>query len=187
MISAGAIASITWLFEKALLNNSVRSAADRCAVSFHADIVPDNAPQRLITLNISSYLFRVVALFGFNRDAATVAYFARLMQRGDVMLEEKALLDALEEFANMVCGEVNRGLSASFRHVGMSTPFVLENGCLGHLAILKPAQTQTIKVVINDSVIFEVIVCTCVDAATTLDFRVDRAEQETSSGELEMF
>ncbi len=190
MISSNASASLEWLFEKSLRDNVVHDPADSCVVTFFSGVAPQDAKKqrRLVALNISSYLFRIVTLFGFDADAATAAQFARIMRRSDELLEGQALLDAFEEFANMVCGEVNRGLAATFRHVGMSTPFVLENSCLNYLTILQPSQVQTLRVAINDAVNLDVVVCICLDSETDLDFRIDRSEQvEASSGELEMF
>jgi len=190
MISASAIASMEWLFDKALRDNSILGPEDNCVVASQADLAlpVGSATHRLVVLNISSYVFRIVALFDFGTDAATVAHLAKIMRRGDEILKGQALLDAFGEFVNRICGEVNRGLSTNFRHVGMSTPFVLENTCVNYLSILKPSQVSTFEVAINDAVHFEAIVCICVDSATSLDFKIDRlAHEETSSGELELF
>jgi len=190
MISANAVASIEWLFEKALRDNNIPGPEDNCVVRVKAHMPPTDTSttHRLVVLNISSYVFRIVALFDFDTDAATVAHLSKIMSRGDEIHEERVLLDTVGEFANRICGEVNRGLSASFRHVGMSTPFILEETCLSYLSILKPSQVRMFEVAINDAVRFEVIVCICVDSETSLDFQTDRSvHEETSSGELELF
>lgn len=189
MISSNAIASIEWLFENSLRDNVVRGAEDSCVVTFHADLpsVASKTPRRLFVLNISSYVFRIVTLFEIGTDAATVEQISKIMGSDDA-LKDQALLDAFGEFANRICGEVNRGLTRIFRHVGMSTPFILENSCLSYLSILGPSHVLTLKVVINDLVNFDVVVCICVDDETNLDFQVERAAQaEASSGELELF
>lgn len=188
MISAGAIASIEWLFEKALQDNSILGPEDRCLVKLQAKggATVGSAAHHLVVLNISSYVFRIVALFDFDTAAPTAAHFAKLVHRSET-LEKQALLDAFGEFANRVCGEVNRGLSANFRHVGMSTPFALESTCLGYLSVLNPSQMSSFEVDINDALRFDVIICICVDSETSLDFHVDRSAQEEISGELELF
>jgi hypothetical protein len=190
MISASATASIEWLFEKALRDNSILGPEDACVVRIKADMPPpvESATRRLVVLNIASYVFRIVALFDFDTNAATLAHLARIMRRGDEILDGRALLDAFGEFVNRVCGEVNRGLSANFRHAGMSTPFILEHTCLGYLSILKPSHVSSFEVTVNDAARFDVIVCICVDSETSLDFHVDRSAQEdAASGELELF
>jgi hypothetical protein len=188
MISASAIASIEWLFEKSLGSNSVLGPEDRCAVAFQ-QALPDHGEEHcLIALNISSYAFRIVALFDFSMDAATKAHFARIMKRGDETLEGQALLDAFGEFTNMICGEVNRGLSTRFRHVGLSTPFVLENTCLSHASMLNPTHLRAIEVAVNDAVHFKIVLCVCVGSESPLDFDIERTEhQEIETGELEFF
>ena len=188
MMTASATASMEWLFEKALRDNSVLGPEDNCAVRIMADMPPpvESATRQLVVLNISSYVFRIVALFDFDTAAPTAAHFAKLVHRSET-LEKQALLDAFGEFANRVCGEVNRGLSANFRHVGMSTPFALESTCLGYLSVLNPSQMSSFEVDINDALRFDVIICICVDSETSLDFHVDRSAQEEISGELELF
>lgn len=190
MISANAVNSIEWLFDKAIRDNSTPEPDDRCTVEVKSGMSPlvESAAHRLVVLNISSYAFRIVALFDFGTDAATLAHLAKIMHRGDETFERQALLDAFGEFTNRVCGEVNRGLTANFRHSGMSTPFILANSCLSYLSVLEPSQVRSFEVAINDTVRFEAIVCICVDSETSLDFQIDRsAQEETSSGELELF
>lgn len=190
VISHSAAASIAWLFEKALRDHSVAGPENECAITVRTKgtPAPEDANHRLVILNISSYAFRIVTLFDFPTDRATVAHMAKIMRRGEEMLQGQTLLDAFEEFANMVCGAVNRGLSAKFRHVGMSTPFLLENTCASYVSIFKPTEVQAIEVAVGDTVRFQVLVCICVDNQTTLDFHVEReAHVEASSGELELF
>ena len=191
MITAKASASIDWLFEKSVRDNSVLDAGDRCVITAKAEMAApvDGAKRQLVVLNISSYLFRLVALFDFATDAATMAHLARLSRTPDKALEGQALSDAYAELVNMICGAANRGLCAELQHAGMSTPFLLESSCARYLAALAPTRVKTYEVVINDAVRFDFTVCICVAQASTLDFDIDRTEkQETaSSGELELF
>lgn len=188
MISANAIASLAWLFEQALLRNSVGGADDLCVVSQCNGSAASADDKRIVALGISSYLFRIVALFEFAIDAPTVAHFASLQGGNAGAGEGQALLDCLCEFSNRVCGEVNRTLTAEFRHCGMSTPFVLDGSCLEHVALLAPTHTLTQEIVVNDALRFALTVCVCADAESSLDFRVDRSETTVeSAGELELF
>lgn len=190
MITANAIAAIDWLFEQSIRQHSTAGPEDICAI----DIMPDAGPgssqgkRHLVALTISSYLFRLVALFDFDTQEATTAHLARMAGKPDQQLDGQALGDAYAEMVNMICGGVNRGLAAVFRHSGMSTPFVLESTCAGYLPMLDPTQGRLLKVAINDSVRFDIMLCTCVAAGTTLDFHIDRHQiEDTSAGELELF
>lgn len=191
MITANASASIDWLFEKAVRDNSVPDAGDRCVVTAKPETAApvDGTDRQLVVLNISSYVFRIVALFDFDTGAATAAHLARLLRRHDKELEGQALLDAYAELVNMICGAVNRGLCAEFQHPGMSTPFLLETSCARYLSALAPTRVKSYEVVINDAVRFDFTVCICVANASTLDFTIDRTEKQelASSGELELF
>jgi hypothetical protein len=103
-------------------------------------------------------------------------------------LDAQALTDAYAELVNMVCGAVNRGLGVPFPHIGMSTPYILESSCVKYAAALDPQYLQRYEVLINDAVRFNLTICLCAGADTTLDFRIDTYEAEAeSAGELEMF
>jgi hypothetical protein len=190
MISRDARESIEWLFDKAIREHSLNAASDRCEIHPHPGReVAGSAPAAdLVVLNISSYLFRIVALFEFERDGGMRSHLAGLLGLDERTLDEHALFDAYAEFVNMVCGAVNRGLSACF-HAGMSTPFFLESACVDHVSILQPTGIVVLTVTINDAARFRLTLCIQVASNETLDFRVDRHEDEKvgASGELEFF
>ncbi|SFN05171.1 hypothetical protein SAMN05660284_00403 [Formivibrio citricus] len=189
MIGANAGVALEKLFERAILDNAATGAEQRCAVARnHGVAVQDKAANRpLVVLNISSYLFRIVALFEFGTDARAIEQLARAT-RSPAKLEGQALRDACAEFANMLCGAVNRSLCKQFRHVGMSTPFVLENTCAQYLAMLEPSLTQSFTVSVDGAEWFGLTVCTCTADGIALDFSADEVVQEEAmSGELEFF
>lgn len=188
--SSSAIASLEWLFEQALRSNSVVGEEDQFSMTIQAPrcSTVGSRTNRLFVLSISSYVIRIIALFEFGTDAATAAHFAKLMNLGDVKLEGQALLDVFGEYTNRVCGEVNRRLQESLGHTGMSTPFILENTCLEYLSLLSSPEVRWFKVVINDSVCFNYILCVCIDNGASVDLNIDQSVQEdVSSGELELF
>jgi len=189
MLTASAISSIEWLFEKSIHDNSVFSPADHCVVTFLSDKAPAvNDDNHLVLINISSYAFRIVALFSFNKDAATAAHFSRKSHDSEKTLCDQLLLDSYSELVNLICGAVNQGLRNEFRHVALSTPFVLASSCVQYVSMLNFSMTKSINVVINESVDFSVIVGVCVDNNNILDFHIDRSEQQNiSSGEIELF
>jgi len=121
MINANTSTAIDWLFEKSVRDNSVPGPEDHCVVTRTTEIpsTDEGAKRKLVVLNISSYVFRIVALFDFDSDAATTAHLAKIARRTDQTLEGQALLDAYTEFVNMICGAVNRGLSAARLDTGM--------------------------------------------------------------------
>lgn len=190
MISRDAREAVEWLFETAIRDHSVKDAEDVCEVSVLAEPQSSDgrsAASHLIVLNISSYLFRIVALFEFERDDAMKAQLAKLLGLDERGLDDHALFDAYAEFVNMVCGAVNRSLSAQF-HAGMSTPFVLESACVDHLSILQPTLQVALSTVINGDARFTLTLCIQVAPNETLDFKMERHEtQVESSGELEFF
>ncbi|WP_028536666.1 hypothetical protein [Paludibacterium yongneupense] len=187
MITDRACEAIDWLFEQGIRENSLAEGGQSCVLSHHDAPLVGEGRRQLIVLNISSYQFRLVAMFDFALDDATAAHLAAL-SRSPRPLEGQALLDSCAELVNMICGAVNRGLSATFWHAGMSTPFALESSCLGHVAILAPQRIRTIAVEIGQAVRFNVTVCLCTARDKTLDFDVDRSLAEAdSAGELELF
>lgn len=189
MLTARAISSIEWLFEKSIHDNSVFSPTDRCVITS----LPDKAPtvdddRHLVLINISSYAFRIVALFSFSKNAATAAHFSKISHNADKTLCDQLLLDTYSELVNLICGAVNQRLRYEFRHVALSTPFALASSCAQYVSMLNFSMTKSITVAINESASFNVIVGVCVDNNTVLDFDIDRAEpQDTSSGEIELF
>lgn len=191
MITQSATSGIEWLFEKAVRENSISGPEDHCSLSkitAGKDNLAASGSQHLVVLTISSYLFRIVALFQFKDEPDTRAHMARMTRSQTPDLEPQALSDAYSELVNMVCGAVNRGLGQPFPHIGMSTPFTLESSCANYVAALEPKYLQRYEVAVNGSAIFNLTLCLCAANDTSLDFRIDTYEPESeSSGELELF
>jgi hypothetical protein len=187
MITPRASAAIDWLFEQAIHDTCTPSDGSACVLT-RLDAPPANEGKRqLMVLNISSYLFRLVALFDFALDEATAAHLSP-DSRAAARLDGQALLDACAERVNMICGAVNRGLSATFWHAGMSTPLALESSCVQHVDILQPEQVSVSRIDIGTSVRFHLTVCVCPARGSTLDFDVDRTVATAdAAGELELF
>jgi len=190
MLSRDAIESFDHLFEHAIHDNSV-SADDvltQMTRQQERRIAADGESRRLVVLNISSYVFRVVALFDFATDEVTRAHLAKILRCPRSQMEGQGLEDAYAELVNMICGAVHRGLSSAFSHGGMSTPLMLENTCERYVSLLNPSWTQSYAVEINQTVRFNLMACVCVAKGLTLDFALDRSlAQEESAGELELF
>lgn len=188
MITATAASSIAWLFEESVRSNSA-GKEDHCAIAMPSSLTPLPTPEaNLVVLNISSYLFRIVALIEFDNHPQTIRHLAKMLRRPTIELDGHARHDAYAEFLNMICGTVNRQLSTQFRHVGMSTPFFINAACADYLPTLKPAATKPFEITINQQTRFNLTVCTCVAKGKALDFNIDRnTQQDVSTGELELF
>lgn len=191
MITASALSSIDWLFEKAAQESSTAGPGDSCIVT---ELPPDSAfaskpkNRELVVLNISSYIFRIVTLIEFDKDASTISHLAKTLRRPESELVGQALVDAYAELVNMICGAVNRSLCTEFRHGGMSTPFFIDTDCANYLSVLNPTSIRAFEVVINEVTRFKLIACICVVREKTLDFNIDRSYQEdVATGELELF
>lgn len=189
MITANAIAAIELSFEKSLHENCVKAIGDTCTMSRRAiSMVGDEAHHRICIINITSYAFRIVALFDFDtRDGARDFFGASAAVKSE-KIDEHPAHDAFAEFVNMVCGAVNRRLSTSFRHAGMSTPFMLDGPCAKYINILNPAHLQMFEVVVNNTLHFGLTLCICTAKNAQIDFGPAQVEEsEESSGELELF
>ncbi len=191
MITASALSSIEWLFEKSVRENSCVDPEDSCVVISLPEVasISKLVNRKLVVLNLSSYIFRIVALIEFNSDVSTLEYMAKISRSPDKKLDDHALLDAYAEFVNMICGAVNRRLNAEFGHVGLSTPFFLDSACVSYLSLLNPTAIKSFEFVINGLAHFRLTACICVARDETLDFEIDQSDdqEDASSGELEFF
>ncbi|WP_156970618.1 hypothetical protein [Andreprevotia chitinilytica] len=181
-----AVAAIEWLFEQSIQDNIHAGSGENSRFDKRKITQAEQGERKLVVLNISSYLFRIVALFDFDSSPSTVQYLQRHSRSQD--LQGQLLLDAYAELVNMICGKVNRALCEAFRHAGMSTPFFLESSCAAYVDLLEPTHAQTYEVAIGDDVRFNLIVCICSSDDGQVDFDVDRtAQPEEIGGELELF
>lgn len=190
LLSADAIGSLDWLFEQAIRDHCGQGPDDRCEIQIASDAGPqmDASTSELILANISSYSFRIVVLFNFGDDEATALRFAGLPASATVMARQPMLIDAYSELVNMICGAVNRGLRNEFRHVALSTPFVLESSCARFVSSLNCAHTRAIRVTVNGTAKINICIGICVARDTTLDFRLHATQtQDETHGELELF
>lgn len=190
MITEQALSSIEWLFERSVHENSLVDAEDTCTVNSLADassaIAPENAI--LVALNIASYAFRIVILTEFKHDHSTIALLAKILKRPENELEGQVLHDACAEFVNILCGTVNRKLCTEFKHIGMSTPFFIDAACASYLSVLNPAAIRSLAFRINESAQFKLLLCVCVDKASSIDFSIDRTvDEDVATGALELF
>ena len=179
MISEQARRGVNLIFTNAATNNLAVSPSDHIQIepldSHGLEMPPEKT---IVVLTIASYVFRLLTIFHVNTDAATEAYFTRSGAAG-------AFGDCFGEIGNRCCGAMNRELGRHFRHLGMSTPTMLEAGCLAFLAELKPTFLAQHRIRINDTLVLHATLCLC--AYAPIDFSVDHQAAPETTGELELF
>jgi hypothetical protein len=182
MISSSAKEGFKLLLTQALKDSLAPSGA-HCEVS----VLPDDSAigeSKMVVLTVSSYLFRLMVMFHFTPDAATLAYFARLNNAAPDVSEQECL-DAIAERGNLCCGILNRDLATYFPHIGMSTPNVIDRHCAAYLKMLNCGLIQHFAVDIDGAPRLHVTLF--VSDYDDIDFTVDADAIGGSTGELELF
>lgn len=189
MMTSASQVSIEWLFRNAIEENVLAGGhAKRVAIHNKPEADDNKRNSQLVALNIASYTFRIVALFDFSTDPLTLAHFSRQAANTGCEHSNHTLSDSFTELTNMICGAVNRQLGKAFRHAGMSTPMLLDSTCAHYISLLNPTHVLRLEVRLDDSVRFDVMVCTCLSRNTRLDFSVAQSKhEEAESGELQLF
>jgi len=142
--------------------------------------------KKFVVLTVSSYLFRLMATLHFKPDAATRAYFGRGVEEGGPPLTDEEFLDRIAECGNVFCGSLNRELGRFFPHVGMSTPNIIDKDCLRYVDLLGCELVRHYRLRVSDELSLHASLC--VTAYGKVDFHAEEsAEEEISTGELEMF
>jgi hypothetical protein len=185
MITTQAKSGFDQLFKDAIKANLVAASDDVIVIEELQDATKIREKEVLV-LTISTYFFRAITLFYFTANDRTKEHFARKNNLQDKGTDDRVFYDACAEFGNICAGHFNRELGHYFPHLGMSTPSFLESECLTFMPQLKKSEhLKNFKIVINDSMIFYAAICVCND--DTIDFTFKATEQDTSTGELEMF
>jgi hypothetical protein len=171
---------LTSAFERAARTTIVRSQDDACQILAEpADGTTAFSADPLLVITISSFAFRLLALFQVADNDANRAYF--LAAGAGCTLQE-----GFAEVANLCCGALSREISSAFPHLAMSTPCSLGPQCMHSLAQLKPEYTSRHTVAINSGVQVNVTLCMCCSAAVDIPTTLAQ-EQTAASGELEIF
>lgn len=187
-LPAAGVAPLWTLFERAIAENIDPHYPEPCRIQRLAEprASLEGKQRRLVSVGISSYLFRIAALFNFGSDQATLAHLSQQAKTQD--LDGQLLSDAYAELTNMICGSVNRTLSRTFRHVGMSTPAFLDERCGEHLALLGAKQSAGFEVQTLSGMSFHVALCLSSAADQPLEFSLEAPDEEDcSSGEIDFF
>lgn len=131
--------------------------------------------KQLVSLGVCGFDYRLVLLFQVDDDAATNAFFGGA-----------AIQDGLGEFANLVCGSLNRSLQSIYPSTGMSTPFAMSGTCFEHLEVLRPELLATLDFMLGNDVRLKIAYA--LSTGRTFGFIDAAPVAETSAvGELELF
>lgn len=175
-------------FDRLLMRGIEASIAlqceDICEVSIDDDVKEIKAT-KCVVLTISSYLFRLMILVHFTPDVATKSLFVKSSEVDQSSMSEQCFIDAVSEFTNMCSGALARDLSPIFRHVGMSTPNVLDAECASFLHLLKCGHVQHFNADIKNYTRLHFSLC--VSEYSDIDFEIGAVAEDSTAGELEMF
>lgn len=189
MISPETAMAFDGLIESALNNNCVSPDAEAVIVSAMTGkpIFATDTPLCTVVVSISSYRFRIVTLFEIPTSATTLKYFSSVVGAG--ASNESYSVDVLCEFANRVCGELNRMLNTFGFMSGMSTPYILDAGCCDYASFLQPSYQKSYRVSIGDVVSIGCYLNVCVLEGVDVEFPSHylRDEDSVTAGELEIF
>jgi len=179
VISAHAKDSLERIFRKAAQARLPLDSGDLCEIEPMADASARTSKDtQVVVLTISSMVFRLLLILHFDEDDSTRTYYLK-------DAEERPFQEAFLEICNLCCGAINQELLRYFPDLGMSTPYVLEAGCLPYLHELKPGLLSSYSVTLNGSVRLAATLCVCAHAP--IDFVADTSAIEETSGELELF
>lgn len=184
MISNQARDGFDSLLIHATKSSLVASQDDTCEVSELLDL-SEIKDSEMVVLTVSSYLFRIVILIYFTANTATREHIARSRNMDASEMSDQDFYDSISEFGNICCGSVNRGLAPFFPHIGMSTPNVIAKNCASYLDRLNCGYVKHFTVDINSAVQFHLGLC--VSDYADLDFTVDIQQDDSGTGELELF
>jgi hypothetical protein len=138
-------------------------------------------------LTMSSQLFRIFVLFHFTKKAETESLVSDILKINQSNLDEDKFYDYLGEVGNAFLGSMKRDIGKSVPSLGMSTPNRLNKDCLKYMSSLNTNFETHAVAEFDDQAMFHASVYLVADEE--LNIHVDRtlAEEETDSGELEMF
>jgi hypothetical protein len=181
VISEQAKAGFEQLLVSALKSRLPLSSKDSCEVTpIMASVPVPASANTVVVLTIAGIRFRLLLILEVAEQEDIRRYYAA-NGKGE------AFREAFLEISNLCCGLLSQGLQAHFPDLGMSTPYIVRNGCLAHLTNLKPGFLTRHTVTINGSMQMLATLCVCDYADIDFVPNLASAEVEVGSGELELF
>lgn len=185
-ITASAQSGLAQLFSDSLAESF--SATDGVLDINSVKDTNDINEEEFIMLTVSSYTFKIFALLHFTDNEETRQYVAEALKTSAENLERNKFYDYLSELGNTFCGAFKRELGKYFPHTGMSTPNILESGCLSHMQDIDFEYETHYEIKIKGLTSFYGSMY--VAAYSELDFHVpinSRLDDKVDTGALEMF
>lgn len=184
MLSEQTSRNIADAFRRAARATLVRNAGDACSIVSATGSDPDTQlGSKLLLITLSSFVFRLVAVFQVSQAQPTRDYYTS----GD----QSSLEEMFAEVANMCCGALGRELAAQFKHLAMSVPYELESQCTAFLDELEPRFRESYDITLNEAARVRITLClSCnrpVEFAATATATATAAESSHAGGELEIF
>ena len=176
LISDRSRASLDDIFVRAARSNLVMDAGDPISVTPARSRHAEADQSGLYIITIASFQFRLLIAIDLPDTPAVVEYYSKASSN-------LGPHDVFPEVCNMCGGAVNRELARQFKHLGMSTPNLVERHCIEFLAVLRPVHTSSFDVVINDAVRLHAVIGLCV--YTPVDILPQPPEEE-AAGILEL-
>jgi hypothetical protein len=166
-------------FRRAASATLTRTPGDVCDIKTAKGTESDlQTESPLLLITISSFVFRLVAIFQISGNEATRQYYTG---SGAAVTSE----ETFTEMVNLCCGALSRELSAQFKHLAMSIPYRLESSCLTFLGELKAGLTTTFDITINDAARMRATLC--MSASRPIELTAPALEVSHTGGALEMF
>lgn len=143
--------------------------------------------QRVSILTMSSYSFRIVILVFYNEDDMLRRLIAEETKINPGAVDEARIQDYMQEVGNAICGTMKRELGTTFSHLGMSTPYILEQSSMEYLEKLDFSLQVYKKLLLPSGL--ELFGGIAASAQNDIDFHFEKGASNdgVDLGELEMF
>lgn len=138
-------------------------------------------------LTMSSQLFRIFVLFHFTKKQETESLVANVLKINLSNLDDDKFYDYLGEVGNAFLGAIKRDIGKAVPSLGMSTPNRLNKDCLKYMKSLNTNFESHAVAEFDDQALFYASVYLVADEELNIPIDRSSTEQETDSGELEMF
>ena len=170
-------------FEDALVTGS---APSRWLIKERSNL--DNLNEdEFYVLTMSSQLFRIFVLFHFSKKSETESFVSDVLKVNLSNLDDDKFYDYLGEVGNAFLGAIKRDIGKAVPSLGMSTPNRLNKECLKYMKSLNTNLESHAVAEYDEHALFYASVYLVADEELDIHINKNAFEEETDSGELEMF
>jgi len=143
--------------------------------------------EEFYVLTMSSQLFRIIVLLHFTISDDTKQFVSEVLNIPASNVDNEKFYDYLGEIGNSFLGSIKRDIGHYVPSLGMSTPNRLNKGCLKYMDILDSDFEAHAVAAFDDIELFYSSVYLIADEELNISTTRLNIEEETDSGELEMF